>query len=987
MARSFLPRFLGALNAALIGLFCANAASNDFVNFETAPVHPIDVSPDGQFLAVCSLSDRRIEFFQIGSDKLTPSFSAPVGLDPVSVRFRSDDEVWVVNFISDSISIINISNQRVIATISTLNEPSDVVFAGVDRAFVSCAQPNAIQLFDTATRMPLQKIALDGERPKAMALSPDRRKLYVAFFESGNGSTILAPRFTGLDHFPPAGPLDLPDGPYAGRNPPPNSGAKFEPAIVPTNAPPRVGLIVKKNADGRWMDDNRSDWTEFVSGTNAFFSGRAPGWDVQDHDLAIVDTADLSIRYISSLMNICAGVAVNPASGEVSVVGTDALNEVRFEPVLNGIFVRVKMALVDPAAGRKKVFDLNPHLDYRTRLLPEVEKARSIGDPRGVVWNGPGTRAYISGMGSSNLVVVDQTGQRLADVTMPAGPAGVAYDERHGRVYVFSRFAAAVTSLDAESLNVLQTIPLFDPTPPEIKEGRNFFYDTHLTSGLGQAACASCHVDARFDRLAWDLGNPTGEMMAANGTNRNFGRFLPAQIPPIHPMKGPMVTQTLQDIISHEPFHWRGDRDGLEAFNGTFTNLQSAPVSLTTNEMKQFKEFLRTVHFPPNPFRPMDNTLSTKVSLPEQFSLGRGESPAGTLLPPGNARAGLARFRLAGIDGCIHCHTLPSGLGSFMQWTGISWKTFAPGPNGENHVALVSVLRAELVPFKIPALRNLQDKIGFTIASASSRTGFGFFHDGHVDSMVRFLQDSFDFRTDQETADMIAFLLQLPGGDLPLGSVSDPDRPPGVTVSDTPAGVGKQISFTGGTSPPEIQIMMSLARTGRVDLIVDGSMLATNRSWLYMKTSNRFQANRRSEVVTLEQLKTFAGPDAPLTFMLVPLGTGNRLALDRDRDGFFDLDEIDRGLNPADPASFPTPHVVVESIVLEAGALEIRWTTDLETNFQLESTEAVDSADWNAVGNSVLAPPGTATSVALIPSDLKQRFYRVRWIQPEATSQ
>jgi hypothetical protein len=34
-------------------------------------------------------------------------------------------------------------------------------------------------------------VVIDGERPKAMAISPDGTKLYVAIFESGNGSTIL----------------------------------------------------------------------------------------------------------------------------------------------------------------------------------------------------------------------------------------------------------------------------------------------------------------------------------------------------------------------------------------------------------------------------------------------------------------------------------------------------------------------------------------------------------------------------------------------------------------------------------------------------------------------------------------------------------------------------------------------------------------------------------------------------------------------------
>ena len=85
-----------------------------------------------------------------------------------------------------------------------------------------------------------------------------------------------------------------------------------------------------------------------------------------------------------------------------------------------------------------------------------------------------------------------------------------------------------------------------------------------------------------------------------------------------------MVTQTLQNIIGHEPFHWRGDRDGLEQFSSTFTNLQGAPATLTTDEMQQLKDFLVTIGFAPNPFRQFDNSLSTNVTLSGQFALGRG---------------------------------------------------------------------------------------------------------------------------------------------------------------------------------------------------------------------------------------------------------------------------------------------------------------------------------------------------------------------------
>src|SRR6266511_4347698 len=111
-----------------------------------------------------------------------------------------------------------------------------------------------------------------------------------------------------------------------------------------------------------------------------------------------------------------------------------------------------------------------------------------------------------------------------------------------------------------------------------------------------------------MDRLAWDLGDPSGEVVQ---TTINFsGSLVPVTF---HPMKGPMMTQTLQDIIGHEPFHWRGDRDGLEEFNATFTNLQSAASALTTNEMQELEDFLATISFPPNPHRQFNNSLSTNL--------------------------------------------------------------------------------------------------------------------------------------------------------------------------------------------------------------------------------------------------------------------------------------------------------------------------------------------------------------------------------------
>jgi hypothetical protein len=368
------------------------------------------------------------------------------------------------------------------------------------------------------------------------------------------------------------------------------------------------------------------------------------------------------------------------------------------------------------------------------------------------------------------------------------------------------------------------------------------------------------------------------------------------------------VTQTLQDIIGHEPFHWRGDRDGLEQFNGTFTNLQGAATALTTTELQEFKDFLATITFPPNPFRTFNNSLSTNLALPGHFALGRGARQAGQQLPDGNAQTGLNRFRQQGTSGCTHCHTLPVGVGPDLIWNGLAWRQFPIGTNGQRHTAMIALERSSFLPFKIAQLRSLQDKIGMDLQNASSMSGFGFFHDGSVDSLVRFLQDGFGFRDDKESADMIAFLLSFTGSDLPAGLINDPDRPPGSPGKDVAAAVGRQTTIT-DTAPVRLiddMILLANSATSRVDLVVRGEMDGLQRGWVLNRGPVRFQSDRNGETMTTSQLSLLANTNNPLTYTLVPRGAGFRIGVDRDEDGFFDRTEIEYGSDPLDPISRAT---------------------------------------------------------------------------------
>lgn len=909
-----------------------------FVNWENPHVHPMDLTQDGQRLLVVNTPDNRLEVFSVVSGVPVRERSVSVGVEPVSVRARSNTQAWVVNHISDTVSIVDLTTGNVVRTLKTRDEPCDVVFAGgvgpgATRAFVSCSQANTVQVFNLANldAAPVN-IAILGEDPRAMGVSPDGSRVYAAVFESGNRSTVLGGGIDGGGTlaFPP-NVVNDPSGPWGGVNPPPNAGSSFVPPIAVPN-PPRVSLIVKKNGAGRWMDDNGGDWTVMVSGpavggTGVNKSGRVPGWDLYDHDLAIIDASTLGVSYQTGLMNICMAVGVNPVNGRVLVVGTDGTNEKRFEPNLTGRFLRVLGAMVDPAAPAMQwVADLNPHLEemgYAVSSVPHAVRAESIGDPRAVAWTGAGDRAYVAGMGSNNVVIFEADGSRhmpggvSAVIPVGQGPTGLALDEPRGRLYVLNRFDATISVVDTSSKTVVSTVPYFDPTPPEIKLGRPHLYDTHIGSGLGHIACASCHVDARFDRLAWDLGDPSGASIPVSTATRNLGQGLPGLtngFQPYHPMKGPMTTQTLQDIIGKEPHHWRGDRLGLEEFAVAFEALQGADEPLADELMQRFENFLATIHFPPNPFRNFDNSLPTNLPLPGHLTTGRFGA-AGLPLPNGNAVNGMNAYRstTARLDAnafaCVTCHTLPTGAGTDHRIVGTTYQLIPPGPNGERHLGLVSVDGTTNVTMKTPQLRNMYEKTGFNALVQMNTAGFGVLHDGSVDTLERFVSEPvFTVTGNQMVADLVAFLLAFSGSDLPAGSVTNPLVPPGPPSRDTHAAVGAQTTVVsaGSADTALINAMIAQANLNKVGLVVKGRVAGKPRGWKYVPGGGGvFQSDRLGESHTPAALLALAAPGSELTYTVVVKGTEHRCGIDRDLDGWLDGDEAAVCSDGADPLVHP----------------------------------------------------------------------------------
>jgi YVTN family beta-propeller protein len=685
----------------------AQASAQGYRNFESPQVHPLAMTPDGTRLLALNTPNNKLSVFHLTSNVLTLIEEIPVGLEPVSVAVRNDREAWVTNWLSDSVSIVDLANGNVKQTLDVGDEPTDVVFAGQQKelAFVCVSGLGQVKVYDASQpASPPQVIDTRAKQPRALTRTPDGASVFVSIFESGNRTTIIS-----ANQVASGGGLPAP-----------------VPAMSSTlPAAPNTGLILKWNGS-QWADGNgNTKWSAFVPYTLA------------DVDVLVID-ARSATPAISQLVR-GVGTQIGNATFDASanrlyVANTEAHNEVRFEPNLRGRFLSTRLSIVNLAQGATAVqaLDLNAHVNFSSPAGSDAERALSLALPADLKRASDGT-LYVAATGSAKVGVLDQSGNVQARIGVGQGPTGLVLDEGRARLYVLNRFEETLSLVDTGTRTELRRVPLgFNPEPASVRDGRRFLYDATL-SAHGDLACASCHSNGHRDGLAWDLGDPQGSMQQVVNPVPTLGpfRFGPSNF---HPMKGPMTTQSLRGLTGTEPLHWRGDRAALSSFNPAFMSLLGGPRQLAPDEMTAFEDFVRTLTYPPNPNQNPDRTLPNPTSGP-------------------NAVRGAQLFNTARLDGslftCNQCHTASPGAGT-------------------NRGIIPGLLLQEPQDFKVPQLRGLYQKTGMRNAPGEQLSGFGFAHDGSFDSLLSFLRAPvFVFNSDADRLDVAQFVLSFDTGIAP----------------------------------------------------------------------------------------------------------------------------------------------------------------------------------------------------------------------------
>jgi DNA-binding beta-propeller fold protein YncE len=902
-----------------------------FTEFESGQARPLAISSDRNKLFAVDTPNNTLEVFDITYEGLSLCARVPVGLEPVAVATRNNNEVWVVNHLSDSVSVVSLTpTPRVTRTLLVGDEPRDIVFAGSpSRAFITTAHrgqqrsdpsiagvPGAgdpqlttsgvgradVWIFDPSNLgaafggRPARIMTFFTDTPRALAVSPDKRTVYVAGFKTGNQTTTI-PEGMLCDGFDPHTPCTSEDGTVSpGGNPGPATNVEGRQA-------PKVGLIVKfNNATQRWEDELGRNWNHAVR------------FNLPDKDVFAVNANTLAqTATFSHVGTTLFNMVTNPATGRLYVSNTEAFNQVRFEgpgifggSTVQGHLAETRITVISGSTVTPR--HLNKHIDY-SKLAGDpgfdpTAKNHSLSTPLDMAVTRDGRTLFLAAFGSSKIGVFDTAAlenntfdPRSASANyIPVsggGPSGLVLDEARGRLYVMTRFDNSVKVIDLASKQEIGRSILPNPEPESVVQGRPMLYDATRFSGNGEASCASCHIFGDMDDLAWDLGNPD-EVVTKSPIPINFGDLLRLGIPlldtPIngtgmvddfHPMKGPMTTQTLRGLRNSGAMHWRGDRangafgiDPIDA-NLSFNNFIVAFDGLigshdlpSAAEMQSFTDFQLQVLPPPNPVRGLDNSLTESQQRGRDFFTG--PRPADGIVIPGV---------FAQTFSCNGCHVLDPSQGFFGTGRNASF---------ENETQIV----------KIPHLRNQYAKAGmfgapkvnFFDAPNSGFTGdqirgFGFLHDGSTDTLFRFLTATV-FRPQPSG-------IGFPETD-PDGTRRDVEQFLLAFDSDLAPIVGQQLTLSQAnvqTAGPRIDLMIQRAEApfiskalgGEVkecDLVANVALAGRVRNFLYDPIARKFISEDGRVRLTDVALRAIAmEPGQEVTYTCLPPGSGARIAL------------------------------------------------------------------------------------------------------------
>ncbi|NND67304.1 MAG: hypothetical protein HKN19_06945 [Halioglobus sp.] len=181
-------------------------------------------------------------------------------------------------------------------------------------------------------------------------------------------------------------------------------------------------------------------------------------------------------------------------------------------------------------------------------------------------------------------------------------------------------------------------------------------------------------------------------------------------------------------------------------------------------------------------------------------------------------------------------------------------------------------------------MRNMYQKIGKFGQVPGPQLGdqirgFGFLHDGSVDTLFNFLGASAFTLTNLEQLTLQAFSFEFPTDIAPIvGQQGTLDVGLGPTV-------GPRLDLFNTRSNANFESLMLGGLVKECEVIAKGTVGGEPRGWL------REGPQFRSDINTLisnGDLRNLVNSEGPITYTCAPPGSGLRMGIDRDEDTVFD---------------------------------------------------------------------------------------------------
>jgi YVTN family beta-propeller protein len=422
----------------------------------------IAITDDGSRLLVVNPDSNSVSVMDpVAGEKLA---ELTVGDDPRTVALEGNTRAYVANRGSDTVSVIDLSQLTVVATIEVEQQPYGVVVAPAGTfAFVANSGSDSISVIETATLQVVATIPV-RDRPAGLAVTTDN--LYVSHLLTGLVSVMDV---TGLpEAVPYCGPLDFDsDG----------------------------GVTV---AD---IMQVASKW-----GCQCGDECYDPRYDIDEG--CYINVVDIML--VAVLWGLaCPVISTGSSSNLAQSIVLDPTETYAYLPHIKSNSSNPAPLFDTSIFPVVSVIDLttNQHLPSELISLDTVDVP--VNMPFDAAFTPDGSELWVLNAGSNDISVVDMAWRiGVTHIVVGDNPRGIVLSPDGGTAYVNNTLDGTVSVIDTATAEVTEALTSTQLClPPILLQGKQLF-NSAARAALTRdqwISCASCHFDGESDGRTWNF--------------------------------------------------------------------------------------------------------------------------------------------------------------------------------------------------------------------------------------------------------------------------------------------------------------------------------------------------------------------------------------------------------------------------------------------------------------------------------------------------